>query len=76
MPELAQHIIALTVVLACVAYAGWQAYRALRGRRSKVGSCCETGCSTSKSTPENVGKSQNDRIVYIPVDALRQRHRR
>ena len=65
-----QHTIVLTLVALCVAYAVWQASRALTGKRSKLGSCCAKGCaSQSPKTNEQGGQ----RIHFLPSDMLRKR---
>ncbi len=71
MPLLIQHILVLSLVAACVAYVGWQALRALRGTRSKIGSCCAIGCR--EAHPTGAGKRATERIVFIPVESLARR---
>lgn len=60
MSESTQHILVLIVVGLCVAYLLWQFFGSFIGRRSKVGSCCSTGCP-----PEPRGSVQ-----FLPADAL------
>jgi hypothetical protein len=69
MPLWLQHLLAFVLVGLCVAYIGWQAFAALRGRRSKLGSCCAKGCSTTTNTAE----SKQTREQFIPVDLLKSR---
>jgi len=68
MSPLLQDILVLLIVAVCVAYVGWQAYRTLRGKRSRVGSCCATGCA---KPPEPAAPSK-DRIIYIPAEMLKR----
>ena len=68
MPPLVQNIFVFVIVALCVAYVGWQAYRTLRGKRSRVGSCCATGCAK----PPEPSQPSKDRIVYLPVDMLKR----
>ncbi|QOV89134.1 hypothetical protein [Humisphaera borealis] len=69
MSPLLQHILALSIVAACLGYVGVQGYRAIRGKRSRIGNCCSKGCGGEKSAPPPSG----DRIAYIPADMLRRR---
>lgn len=69
MPPLLQHIVALTLVAACVGYIGWQVVKTLRGKRSGVGNCCSKGCGQSTPT------ESRDRIIYVPVGQLKPRRR-
>ena len=68
MSPLLQHIFALSIVATCLGYVGVQAYRAIRGKRSRVGNCCSKGCGAEPSAPPS-----GDRIAYIPADMLRRR---
>ena len=62
--------VALALVAGCLAWVAWQAFRTLRGRRSKVGSCCATGCA-----PPAEPKKSSDRVVFLPVEMLTRRRR-
>jgi hypothetical protein len=68
MPPLLQHIVALSLVAICLGYAAWQGMRAFSGKRSRVGSCCATGCSATKPTPN--GAPAAPKIAYIPISML------
>ena len=72
MPDLLQHIIVLTIVAGCAAYVGWQTFQTLRGKKSRVGSCCAKGCDAAMNTKSSA-TSQSPRIVYIPVEMLTRR---
>jgi hypothetical protein len=65
-----QNLLALTVVGGCAAYAGWQAAQSLWGKRSRIGSCCSRGCGHAEQSST---KPATERIVFIPVEALRRR---
>jgi len=65
-----QNLLALTVVGGCAAYAGWQAVQSLWGKRSRIGSCCSRGCGHTANTS---AKPAAERIVFVPVEALRRR---
>ncbi len=64
-----QNLLALTVVGGCAAYAGWQGVQSLWGKRSRIGSCCSRGCGHASSAVN----SATERVVFVPVEALRRR---
>lgn len=60
----------LLVLLAVVASAGFvlcQIVSGLRGRQTRIGSCCAKGCPP-QPRPEN-------RVVFMPVEMLARRKR-
>jgi len=66
MPLWMQTILALTLVLSCGSWAAWQGVKSLRGKASKIGSCCQKGCgSTAKPTAPQV--------QFLPSDLLKRR---
>jgi hypothetical protein len=67
MTESVQHAVVLGVVGLCVAWLLWQAFGSFVGRRSKVGSCCSTGCKISDQTPN---PSASSRVFFLERDAL------
>jgi hypothetical protein len=67
-----QHIIVLTLVGLCLAWVGYQTFQSLRGKKSRVGSCCSKGCSTPTATM-SAKQPTGERIAFIPADALRRR---
>jgi hypothetical protein len=69
MSLLLQHIIALSAVALCLGYAAWQGIQALRGRQSRVGSCCAKGCAATKAASDT-SAAATPRVVYIPVSML------
>lgn len=67
MPLLIQHLLVLTLVGACVAYALRGAYRSLAGGKSRLGSCCSKGCDAAESAKKSISK---DRVVFLPAELL------
>lgn len=64
MTPLAQNLVVIFVVGLCLAYIGYQAIQAIRGRKSKLGSCCAKGCSTSTPT-DNIPKPAP--VQFLPL---------
>jgi hypothetical protein len=58
-----QHLLVLLLVLICAGVVGVQAFSSLRGKRSKLGSCCAKGCGESTQT-------KGERIVFLPVEMV------
>ncbi len=63
-----QNLLALTLVGLCLAYVIWQAFASLRGKRSKLGSCCSKGCNPPATAP-----SKSEKIIFFPSDMLLKR---
>jgi hypothetical protein len=61
-----QHLLVLLMVAACVAVVAFQAVRTLRGRGSRLGSCCAKGCEGNTPAAPSSGK----RIIFLPVEML------
>lgn len=71
MAETTQHILVLSIVGLCVGYVLWQALGSFFGRKSKVGSCCSTGCP-----PDRGGRSAGPAGVhFLPVDMLSRKRK-
>ena len=68
MPHWLQHLLALTLVAICLIFAARQAFDSLRGKRSKLGSCCAKGC-----TPPPTEHTKTEKIVFFPADMLAKR---
>jgi hypothetical protein len=66
-----QNFVVLAAVAACLGYVGWQAVRALSGRRSKVGGCCAKGCATVALEQQN--KAAEPKVQFMPVEMLARR---
>jgi hypothetical protein len=64
-----QHLLVLTLVLACATFVVWQTVRTLRGKGSRVGSCCAKGCGGGT---EQMNQGQAQRVVFLPVETLRK----
>ena len=69
MSDLLQHILALSVVVGCLGYVGWQGVQTFRGKRSRVGNCCAKGCDPQRPGGNPV-EPKAPQIVYIPVEML------
>jgi hypothetical protein len=65
MNSMIQHLLVLLLVLACVAVVGVQAFASLRGKKSRLGSCCAKGCDAGVKV--NPAK---ERVVFLPVELL------
>jgi hypothetical protein len=79
MPSWLQHLLVLTLVGACVAYALWGAVRTLLGKRSHLGSCCAKGCGAGQKDAKQGDESQvakTQRVVFLPVELLGRGGRR
>lgn len=61
-----QNLIVLFAVAGCLGFVGRQAFQSLRGRKSKIGSCCAKGCSASAPPAGKLA----ERIVFLPVEML------
>ncbi len=57
-----------------MAYVGWQGFKSLAGKRSRLGSCCEKGCAAQ--TPVSGKDSKGERLVFIPVEMLSRPRRK
>jgi hypothetical protein len=69
MPMWMQHLLVLLLVGGCFAVVAVQGVRSLRGKKSKLGSCCAKGCSASE--PENAKpEASSNRVVFLPADML------
>ena len=68
MPMWLQHLVVLTLVAACLAYTTFQGVRSLRGKKSRLGSCCAKGCAANKPAV-----ATSEKIHFLPVEMLRKR---
>jgi hypothetical protein len=68
MAGIVQNIIALGLVAVCLTWAARQAYKSLNGKRSKLGSCCQKGCSAGEAKP--IG----EKVHFLPSDMLKRRN--
>lgn len=67
MSPWAQNLLVLLAVGASAVYLFRGVFRALHGRKSRIGGC---GVCTGCATPEPPAKAAGDRIVMVPMDAL------
>jgi hypothetical protein len=56
MTPIFQNLAVLLIVGLCAAYVGWQMLQALRGRKSKLGSCCAKGCGVAEKSADTTPK--------------------
>ncbi|HEY8666562.1 MAG TPA: hypothetical protein VIL86_07855 [Tepidisphaeraceae bacterium] len=61
-----QHVLAGVLVAGALSFVGWQSFQSLRGKKSKIGSCCAKGCSAH--VPAN--KPAAEKIHFLPVEML------
>lgn len=60
-----QNLVVLTAVAVCSSYAVWQGIKAVRGKRSRLGSCCDKGCGNAQPQATPTAK-----IHFLPSDML------
>jgi hypothetical protein len=68
MPLWLQHLLVLLLVAGCIAVVAWQLVNTFRGRKSKLGQCCNKGCEASTPTTPPA-----ERTYFIPSDHLARR---
>ena len=64
-----QNVIVVLLVVACVAYVGWQLLKTIRAGTGKAGSCCTKGCGGQDAAPAPAGPREQ----FIASDSLRRR---
>jgi len=64
-----QNLLVLLLVGVCLMFVGVQAVRTLRGKKSKLGSCCAKGCET----PAESSAAGARGVHFMPVEMLRKR---
>ena len=72
MPLIAQHVLVLLIAAGAAFVLVRQGIASVRGRGSKLGSCCAKGCDAG-GTNGAPAKPPEQRIVFMPVDMLRKR---
>ncbi len=70
MPLWLQNLVVLLLVAACLAWVGRQAFQSLRGRRSRLGSCCAKGCAAPPQNASTEKPAAGQPIQFIPVEML------
>ena len=78
MPLWLQHLLVLLLVAGCVTWVAWQGIQSLRGRASRIGSCCAKGCSPAEPARSDkpAAPASGEKIVFLPVESLTARTRR
>jgi hypothetical protein len=79
MPLWLQHRLVLLLVAGCVAWVAWQGLQSLRGRASRIGSCCAKGCNPTEPAETDkpaTAPTSGEKIVFLPVESLTARARR
>ncbi|HEY1921573.1 MAG TPA: hypothetical protein VGG44_02315 [Tepidisphaeraceae bacterium] len=61
-----QNLLVAAAVLCCCGFLARQGWRTLAGKRSKLGSCCSTGCGAHEAKKPGSG----ERIVFLPAEML------
>lgn len=69
MSPLAQNLIAVLLVAACVGYVGWQLVRTVNFGKGKAGSCCGKGCDAHAK----VAAKPEPGVQFIASDSLRRK---
>jgi hypothetical protein len=64
MAEWVQHLLVLLLVAGCVGVVGYQLVNTFRGRKSRVGSCCATGCGAGEN------RAEAPKVVFFPSESL------
>jgi hypothetical protein len=64
-----QNLVVITAVGASAFYVGRQGYRAILGKKSKLGSCCAKGCAAE--TPAKPGAPAP--VQFLPLESLQRR---
>ncbi len=63
-----QHLLVLAIALVCATVMTWQIVQSLRGKKSRVGSCCAKGCAS-----QAIENPRGERVVFLPVEMLGRR---
>lgn len=69
MALLLQHLLVVSLAAGCAGVVGWQVINTFRGRKSRVGSCCATGCGGTEK------RAEEPPMVFFPVDSLSRKRR-
>jgi hypothetical protein len=74
MSSVAQNLAVILIVGVCAVYVGYQAFQAMRGRKSKLGSCCAKGCDAGARKGAELEARPAEQ--FIPLAALARRARK
>jgi hypothetical protein len=67
MSALVQNILSITLIACCAVWAIWQGVRSIAGKPSKLGSCCQKGCSAAQNPPPG------EKVHFLPLHSLKRR---
>jgi hypothetical protein len=70
MSPFLQNLLAILLVALAATYTLFQATKSLRGKASKLGSCCSKGCSSLEKSPT---ESAQPKTQFLPADMLKRR---
>jgi hypothetical protein len=70
MPIWMQTVIVIAAVAACASVIGYQLWLALRGKPSKIGSCCAKGCGAQEKNRDGPA-----RVQFLPLESLERRRK-
>ena len=65
MPLWLQNILVLLIVGLCLGAVFYQVIQGLRGRKSRLGSCCAKGC-----TPPPMSAKPVEKVQFLPIEML------
>ena len=74
MPGWMQHVLVLALVGFALFVVIRQVVGTLRLKHGKMGSCCAKGCGSEQSTASGSKPASAERIVFLPVEALKRRN--
>jgi hypothetical protein len=67
MPLWLQYLLVAVLVLGAIAFLSRQIWATLMGKKSKLGSCCSTGCAAHQPSAKD---STTQRIQFLPAEML------
>ncbi len=73
MSHFTQNIAVIFSVLACMGYLGYQLIQSLRGKSSKIGSCCAKGCAGVLREQPGAENAVKGSTHFIPLESLSRR---
>jgi quinolinate synthase len=65
-----QNLLVVLAVAACVTFVARQAWLSLAGKKSKLGSCCASGCAACAPARQ----APAERIIFLPAEMLGRRN--
>jgi len=73
MPLWTQHLLVVVLVGFALFVVVRQAVGTLRMKHGKMGSCCAKGCGSEQPSANDSKPTSPERIVFLPVEALKRR---